>query len=375
MNDLSTGIDDEDVALDSLYLLPLSLIPLETPGLQRVRLRKNNSMQSIVELFREKSMGSGQVFPSDLFHYFQNESGKLKRDIAILEKLSKLKSFDVYTLRLELGKLDINFQNFDGLKLSDRKRAELNEYMRAFTRPVIRRVYGGRDIELDSVDSIADRLTNPDVAETRKRLTALSRDLNIPLSELPAFLERFGSIFMSVSYFHSCLDMQEEIVPDLQKWIYEIKDSFSVGRDAQSMKAITGMHGLLGGAMAELKASIETFYAMADSFWENASQNSFREFENAVLGQHVAIGASLCALTVKTERWKEAFPNGGASLEKRYKFVTTELAAGLDQIRGVAPASPRAKGMVWGAQAAATASHPDAGARVGLKRVRVWDRP
>ena len=72
MNDLSTGIDDEDVALDSLYLLPLSLIPLETPGLQRVRLRKNNSMQSIVELFREKSMGSGQVFPSDLFHYFQN---------------------------------------------------------------------------------------------------------------------------------------------------------------------------------------------------------------------------------------------------------------------------------------------------------------
>ena len=38
---------------DSLYILPLSIIPLETPSLKRARLLKDARLNSVVELFHD----------------------------------------------------------------------------------------------------------------------------------------------------------------------------------------------------------------------------------------------------------------------------------------------------------------------------------
>ncbi|WP_245986375.1 hypothetical protein [Azospirillum thermophilum] len=54
----------EDEARDALHILPLSAIPLETPGLQHARLIKNVRLQTVVEMFRDAQAGSGQVSPS-----------------------------------------------------------------------------------------------------------------------------------------------------------------------------------------------------------------------------------------------------------------------------------------------------------------------
>ena len=45
--------------------MPLSAIPLETPGLQHARQIQNVRLQTVVELFNDDSAVSGQGYPRD----------------------------------------------------------------------------------------------------------------------------------------------------------------------------------------------------------------------------------------------------------------------------------------------------------------------
>ncbi len=47
--------------MDSLSILPLSIIPLETASLKRARLIKGARLESLVELFHDRDTGSGVV--------------------------------------------------------------------------------------------------------------------------------------------------------------------------------------------------------------------------------------------------------------------------------------------------------------------------
>jgi len=54
------------VARDSLRILPLSMVPLETVALTRARLIKNVYLEGVVEFFRDEATGSGQLRPDEL---------------------------------------------------------------------------------------------------------------------------------------------------------------------------------------------------------------------------------------------------------------------------------------------------------------------
>ena len=81
----SSSVDVE--ALDSLHVLPLSIIPLETPGLKKASMIKNARLESVIELFKDGASGSGQVSPSNIADFFQDEDGRLGRDTGILDAL------------------------------------------------------------------------------------------------------------------------------------------------------------------------------------------------------------------------------------------------------------------------------------------------
>ena len=53
------GNGSGDFDRDSLHILPLSMISLETRGLQRARMIKNSRLESVVELFEGEEIGSG----------------------------------------------------------------------------------------------------------------------------------------------------------------------------------------------------------------------------------------------------------------------------------------------------------------------------
>ena len=138
----SPQIRDSD--RDSLSILPLSIIPLETPGLRRARMVKNSHLESVLELFNYEGSGSGQVKIEALGQVFSSITSS---DSASLRMLSKLNSYDVYSLRITLRQLGIAIDDSSVLKLSQSKQRELDDYMKDFTQQLIFHVYGsGNDM-------------------------------------------------------------------------------------------------------------------------------------------------------------------------------------------------------------------------------------
>lgn len=94
--------------MDSLHALPLGIMPLKTPGLRKSAMIKNARLESVIELFRDGSSGSGQIEPSAVTDFYQ-DTPELREDLGVLGAVGNLQSFDVYSLRIELRNLEIGF--------------------------------------------------------------------------------------------------------------------------------------------------------------------------------------------------------------------------------------------------------------------------
>ena len=187
------AISDQD--RDSLYALPLSIVPLQTQGLRHARMVKNTHLESVLELFHEEDAGSGQIDIRDVGKAFGWSSAQGHPDYAILYKLREMPSFDVYSLRILLREQDIPVNDYDELKLSDSKQRELRDYMNRFTRPLILNVYGETELNLGGYEDIINLFRDPDVKRARDNLRQMSRKLGIMLEEVPKYLEDYGDIF------------------------------------------------------------------------------------------------------------------------------------------------------------------------------------
>src|SRR5688572_5802917 len=87
---------------DAMDRLSLATIPLSSTTLKSAKLVKNAQLETMVELHSDKDTGSLQIRPADIPASFPATS---KQDLALIEGLAALKSYDVYSLRSSLAKL------------------------------------------------------------------------------------------------------------------------------------------------------------------------------------------------------------------------------------------------------------------------------
>src|SRR6202012_5613931 len=111
--------------MDSLFILPLRIIPFKTEALGRARLVKNSHIVGVMELYAERETGSGQVSIRDLPQHFKWKEGESHPDLSIIYNLAPLPSYDVYSLRRTLRELGIPVNNYADLKLSEDKNKQL----------------------------------------------------------------------------------------------------------------------------------------------------------------------------------------------------------------------------------------------------------
>ncbi|MEI7609240.1 MAG: hypothetical protein WCJ64_17820, partial [Rhodospirillaceae bacterium] len=194
------GVSDED-ARNSLHILPLSIIPLQTPGLRGARMIKNVRLDTVVEMFNDRSAGSGQVKVQAVPGCFEANKAEVEQDMEKLLRLALANSFDVYSLRIELRRLKIDVNNHADLTLSEGKKAELTEYMKSFTHPLIKHVYGSDNQAINDVSDIIKMFASPNRDEAVKNLKMMAEKLKVELGEIPTFLEEYGDIFLSLAYF------------------------------------------------------------------------------------------------------------------------------------------------------------------------------
>ncbi len=327
------SLDDE--ARDSLHILPLSSIPLETPGLQHARLIKNVRLQTVVEMFHGVQTGSGQVVPRHVPAYFESYKEEVERDLVKIEKIATASSFDVYSSRIELRRLKIDVNNVECLTLSDRKKQELTSYMRVFTRPLMEYVYGQEDMQVSDVSDIIRLFATPNKDEALRNLRMMADRLDIELTEIPHFLEEYGDIFLSLAYFRKCLD---EIVPEVQRfvtWMADIRTSAEVKRDPRQMKMLDDIARDLTDISTSITGRFESFDNRSKDFWSDINADTFRTIRELIASHHVTIGGVLCGLAVKMNLWKSRFQRGGGGPNRRMEFVKSEILPGLSHIKAL----------------------------------------
>lgn len=330
-----------DVDRDSLHTLPLSIIPFETLSLRRARLIKNVRLRSVVELFEEKQTGSGQMEIADVAKEFGWPKDQPVADRDMLSKLAALHSYDVYSLRISLRDQGIAVNGIDALKLSPAKNAELTEYMAMFTRPLILQIYGGADVQIKDFDDVIALFRDPDVKKAREKLELMAEKLEIKISEVPQFLEDYGDIFLSLSYYRQCLDHLEPIITQFLESLEELRANWQLRQDANLMKTCNEIEQVINGLMAAITGRFENFDRSTKQMWDNISAERFRKVKELIESYHTTIGGVLCALSVKMDAWARLFPAkdvGGPV--RRAEFIMSELKQGIENIQKIEDSAP-----------------------------------
>ncbi len=321
---------------DSMHILPLAALDIETKGLHTSRLIKNSRLLSVVEMFREEGVGSGQMEVDHLYTEFGWSQTETPPDLTLLRKLSLLNSYDVYSLRISLREQGINVNDMSALELSADKKVELAQYMKAFTEPLIAKIYGGETITADSMEDVVGLFADPDVHKVRERLQAMAEELQIEIEDVPQFLEDFGDVFLSLSYYRSCMDQIEPMVDEFSASIDELKQSYQFKNNVSLMETCRLVESTIVDLLAAIGGRLETFERKTQDMWKDMSAARFREVKNLIQSYHNVIGGSLCALTVKMDAWNKNFPDrntGGPT--KRSEFIMSEMKEGIDKIRQI----------------------------------------
>ena len=237
---------------DSLHILPLSILPLEINALKRARLIKNVRLNSVIELFKDKDCGSGQIEIEDLPTEFGWSMADPPADMTMMRKIGNLPSYDVYSLRISLREMDVTVNDVDALRLSDAMNKELTSYMTDFTRPLIMEIYGGDAVEIKDFNDVIKLFRSPDVKDALEKIRTMSAKLNIKPEEIPRFMEDYGDIFLSLSYYRRCLDAIEPVITEFLEAMDELRDNYQFKTDQNLRQTMDMMESTINELMAAI---------------------------------------------------------------------------------------------------------------------------
>ena len=331
---------DPYVDMDSLHVLPLSIVPFATSGLKRARMIKNVQLDSVIELFKDTSSGSGQIEISKIDTVFDLGEEKSSIDRTIIEQLSSISSYDIYTLRINLRKLSIQVDENEKLQLSENKSKELVGYMTEFTKPLIKNIYGNQEKEINSVNQLIEMFKNPDQDLALKNLRELADGLQMDLIEIPNFLEDYGDIFLSLAYFQECA---EKIIPNVEVFISEmekIKTNEQLKFDRNIVKTCEYMDVNLNYITGNLKNRFDNFQKQSEVMWNDITPDSFRRVKDMIASHHATLGGVLCGLAVKMARWQEKFADGRGGPMQKAEFLMSEMRQGIEKITNIERSAP-----------------------------------
>jgi hypothetical protein len=331
-----------DTDRDSLHILPLSTLPLDTSALNRARLIKNVRLNSVIELFTDTVTGSGQIEIEDLPHQFNWDMSSPPADMAMMRKVGALPSYDVYSLRISLREMDIPINDHDALKLSDSMNKELTAYMTDFTRPLIMQIYGSDDdIKIESFEDVINLFRSPDIKKALEKIRIMADKLKIKPEEIPRFMEDYGDIFLSLSYYRRCLDAIEPIITEFLEAMDGLKDNYQFKTDQNLRGTMESMEATINGLMAAITGRFENFERGTKHMWDEISAERFRKVEQLISSYHTTIGGVLCSLSVKMDAWAKLFPtpaSGGPG--KRAEFIMSEMKQGTENIQEIEDSAP-----------------------------------
>ena len=334
---------EPDLPRDALHILPLDIVPLESPALRRARLVKTTRLESMVELYADAGDGRGHVRPDQLGSALGWPADH--PDLEIVTRLAALPSYDVYSLRIQLRRLGIAVDDADALRLSPQKSAQLTDYMSDFTRPLMQQVYGSDATDFDNLSDLIAMFANPDRGEAMRNLMLLAKRLEINVTEVPRFLEDYGDIFLSLAYYKATLDQVIPRVTDCLWALNELRGNYQLRTDRTLMQTCQFITLSLSDVTSSLTGRFESFHNHTRHLWNNITAERFREVKKLISAHHTTVGGVLCGLSVKMGAWEAHFSNNRGGPFRRAEFVLAELKPGIDAILDIERRAPTVQGL------------------------------
>ncbi len=331
--------DISDADRDSLHTFPIAILPIQTSVFRRARLVKNSHLDSVVEFFSNGGSGRGHIDVTGIANFLGLADTSNHPDISLLKTVASLPSFDVYSLRILLRSHKIPIPDNTALNLSPAKIQSLNAYMTSFTRPLVAEIFGDDTVGRNFGD-ILGMFRADSAVSVRARLTTMSEKLGIPIEAIPKFLEDYGDIFMSLSYYRQCLD---QLLPQVQSFMdgmAAVRANHQLAQDRSLMGIVDMIEETLNGKLANITGKIESFERSTKDMWRDLSAERFKKIEALISRYHLSIGEALCALTVKMGAWTDQFPTSSGGVWRRAAFIRSDMRQGIEHIQKSEDDSP-----------------------------------
>lgn len=333
------GEELSDQDRDSLHTLPISILPVETQIFRRARMVKNSRLDSVIEFFSGVGCGRGQLDVRGVAKFLQLEQVPPHPDVKLLQTVSGLPSFDVYSLRILLREHQITIADSSALMLSASKVASLSSYMARFTRPLVAEIFG-HDTEGAEFSSILGLFRGQNAEAVRERLGTMADRLGIPIEAIPKFLEDYGDIFMSLSYYRQCLDQMLPQVQNFMDGVAMVRANRQLSQDASLMKVVNMIESTINGQLSSITGKIESFERSTNDMWRDLTSDKFKKIEALISHYHTSIGGALCALSVKMGAWTDQFPNNLGGVGRRASFLMSDMRQGIEHIQATQDDAP-----------------------------------
>jgi hypothetical protein len=317
--------------IDAIDKLSLSMIPLNSTTLKGARLIKNARMETAVELHNDPISGSLQIQPEDISEAFSGAES----DQQVITALAALNSYDVYSMRASLKKMNIEVSD-SALELSASMKLALGNYTREFTRPLVEKIFGSShlDIEMSDGESLQKIFRDSDAARVRHNLQIITTRTGIPMEEIPAFFQSYSDVFLSVAYYRYSFESIGGNIDRFLVWIKDLQKQRDVTSSGQTVNSCRKVEENLRFLSTSMKERLNLFNAGFETFWVDINRRSFDDLRNQVEENHNSMGGVLCGLIVKMRNWAVEFPdNNAGGPQKRIKFVVSEMEPGLDKLR------------------------------------------
>jgi hypothetical protein len=333
----STELSDLD--RDSLHTLPISILPVETQIFRRARMVKNSRLESVIEFFSGVGCGRGQLDVRGVAKFLALEQVPPHPDVKLLQTVSGLPSFDVYSLRILLRENQIPITDNSALTLSPSKVASLSSYMARFTRPLVAEIFG-HDTEGAEFSSILSLFRADNAEVVRERLMTMASRLGIPIEAIPKFLEDYGDIFMSLSYYRQCLDQMLPQVQNFMDGVAMVRANRQLSQDVSLMKVVNMTESTINGQLSSITGKIESFERSTNDMWRDLTADKFKKIEAMISHYHTSIGGALCALSVKVGAWTDQFPTSSGGVGRRAAFIMSDMRQGIELIQATQDDAP-----------------------------------
>jgi len=280
---------------------------------------------------------AGELNVRCLSSEFDCDEGNNHPDFVLMRRISAMPSYDVYSLRVALREIGVDVEDVDALKLSPEMNKDLTTYMSDFTHPLIMQIYGkDDDVKIDTFEDVVALFRDPDIKRALEKLKTMADKLGINPEEVPSFLEDYGDIFLSLSYYRRCLDSIEPIILSFLESLPDLRNSYALKSDQSLQKTVDMMESKIDGLASELKNRFDDFERGTKHMWDDISAAKFRTLQTEISSYHKSLGGILCALSLKLDAWHLLFPKREVgSPQRRGEFIMIEMRQGMENVKSI----------------------------------------